>query len=859
MTDTVTITVDGRDYQVPRGANLVDAAKLHGIKIPVFCYHPKMKPVGMCRMCLVELGTITMDRETGKPQLDDQGQPAVRWFPTLQTACTQTCADGMVIRTTTEKVVAGRNSILEFLLTSHPLDCPICDKGGECPLQNLTMGYGPGESRFVFDDKMRLEKHVPLGQLIFLDRERCIQCARCTRFCDEVAGDDVLGFHERGRRLQIVTISDPPFDTKFSGNTTDICPVGALTTADFRFGARPWELQETATICPHCPVGCNLSASTRMDRDAGGKTVIKRIMPRQNERVNEIWICDKGRFGHHFTRSENRIECPSLRKDGALVETDWTTARAEVSKQLQGAKGRVGFLAGPSLSNEDLWEMRQLAEQVGGEALLGVWPATMTGADAVAQAGVGVETRLQDMGAGDAIVVVASDFEEEAPVWWLQVKQASERGVNVIVANARPTKLDRYAHASIRYDYAGAAGWLNGLVVAVVNNKQTADDSPVAARVDGLKDLRTSLKKTQADSSDLPGALAGANNLVIFAGAEGLTLEQHGALMRAAANLLIATGHAGRPLNGLVPVWPGANIQGAFDMGFSSEATAAMLQNPPETWVIAGCDPVAEDADAAAAIAQASYVVALSPLVSDTTAAANAALPSQTFAERDGSYTNGMRRVQRFYAAQSTVGEGLPDWRIFADLTAALGGKAPRVSAAGVMRDITQSLPRYADMGFSNLAWVEDQFPDVGGDDLYYGGTSYTNRSGLGVQWLTDAEDPAARLPLQPVPEAASPAPEGLQVVPVWTLFDHGLLFNESELMHHRVPEPYAEINAEDAAALGIADGDRIRVSAGNAQVEVVARVDGRAPVGTVLLPRNLAEVPTPNYPAACTVQKVGE
>jgi NADH-quinone oxidoreductase subunit G len=857
MTDTVTITVDGREYQVPRGANLVDAAKLHGVKIPVFCYHPKMKPVGMCRMCLVELGTMTIDRETGKPQLDDQGQPAVRWFPTLQTACTQTCADGMVIRTTTEKVVAGRNSILEFLLTSHPLDCPICDKGGECPLQNLTMGYGPGESRFVFDDKQRLAKHVPLGQLIFLDRERCIQCARCTRFCDEVAGDDVLGFHERGRRLQIVTISDPPFDTKFSGNTTDICPVGALTTADFRFGARPWEMEEQATICPHCPVGCNLTASTRMDRDAGGKTIIKRIMPRQNERVNEIWICDKGRFGHHFTRSENRIECPSLRKDGALVETDWAAVRGEVARQLKTSGGRVGFLAGPSLSNEDLWEMRRLAEQVGGEPLLGVWPATMTGADAVAQAGVGVETRIQDMRAGDAILVVASDFEEEAPIWWLQVKQAAERGVNVVVANARPTKSDQYAHTSIRYTYDDAVNWLNGVVAAAVGG-DAGSGSPVAGRVDGLKELRASLKKATANSSDLPRALAGANNLVIFAGAEGLTLDQHRDLMRSAANLLIATGHVGRPLNGLVPVWPGANMQGAFDMGFSSEATAAMIQNPPEAWVIAGCDPVAADATIAAAIQKARYVVTVSPLVSETTAISHAVLPSQTFAERDGSFTNGMRRVQRFYAAQSPVGDALPDWRIFADLTADLGGKAPRVSAAGVMRDITQNVARYADMGFSNLAWVEDQFPDVGGDDLYYGGTSYTNRSGLGVQWLTDAEDPAARLKVDPVGGVAAPA-AGLQVVPVWTLFDRGLLFKESDLMRHRVPEPYAEINADDAAKLGVSDGDRIVVNAGGAQVEVVARVDGKAPAGTVLLPRQLTDTPSPIYPAACTVQKVGE
>ncbi len=310
MTDTVTIYIDDVAHQVPKNANLVDAAKMLGNDIPVFCYHPKMAPVGMCRMCLVELGAVQVDKDTKQMQLDAAGKPVVRWQPKLATACTTTVSEGMTVRTTTQQVTDARDDIIEFLLTSHPLDCPICDKGGECPLQNLTLRHGPGASRFAYDDKMHLAKHYPLGDLIYLDRERCIQCARCTRFQEEVVGDDVLAFHERGRRLQIVTVSDPEFDTYFSGNTTDICPVGALTTADFRFGARPWELTEVPSICPHCPVGCNISASTRQDRDFGGKVMIKRIMPRQNESVNEIWICDKGRFGHHHSRSADRLMQP---------------------------------------------------------------------------------------------------------------------------------------------------------------------------------------------------------------------------------------------------------------------------------------------------------------------------------------------------------------------------------------------------------------------------------------------------------------------------------------------------------------------------------------------------------------------
>jgi len=201
--------------------------------------------------------------------------------------------------------------------------------------------------------------------LIFLDRERCIQCARCTRFQDELVGDPVLAFHERGRSLQIVTTSNPPFDTYFSGNTTDICPVGALTTSDFRFGARPWELTEVPSVCPHCPVGCNISLTTRPDRDHNGMTIVKRVMPRQNESVNEIWICDKGRLDNHFSRSADRILRPLVRVNGSLVESTWEEAfGAIVGAASQGREQRRA-IAGPMMSNEDLWELAPPGRRIG--------------------------------------------------------------------------------------------------------------------------------------------------------------------------------------------------------------------------------------------------------------------------------------------------------------------------------------------------------------------------------------------------------------------------------------------------------------------------------------------------------------
>src|SRR5579859_4761817 len=351
MADTVRVFIDDVEYPMEKGANLVDAAKSIGNDIPVFCYHPKLEPVGMCRMCLVELGQVQTDAATKAFQVGADGKPVVRWQPKLQTACTTQVTNGLTVRTASKLVQDARKDVIEFLLTSHPLDCPICDKGGECPLQNLTLKYGPGTSRFNYDEKLHLEKHYPLGDLIFLDRERCIQCARCTRFQEELVGDDVLGFSERGRAIQIITTSDPPFDTYFSGNTTDICPVGALTTADFRFGARPWELTEVPSICPHCPVGCNVSASTRQDRDFGGKVMVKRIMPRQNEQVNEIWICDKGRFGHHHSRAADRLTQPLIRQNGKLVPATWDAALSLIADKLKAAGAAVGAIAGPMLSN----------------------------------------------------------------------------------------------------------------------------------------------------------------------------------------------------------------------------------------------------------------------------------------------------------------------------------------------------------------------------------------------------------------------------------------------------------------------------------------------------------------------------
>lgn len=830
MAKTVTITIDDKQYEVPAGTNLVDVAKFHANNdIPVFCYHPKMAPVGMCRMCLVEQGAIEKDRATGEVVLDEAGQPKVRWMPKLQTACTQMVADGMVIRTQSEQVKAARENVVEFLLTSHPLDCPICDKGGECPLQNLTMEHGKGGSRMAYEDKQHLDKHVPLGEadsaLIFLDEERCIQCARCVRFQDEIVGDDVLAFHERGRRLQIITNSEPHgFDTYFSGNTTDICPVGALTTADFRFGARPWELTEIPSIDPFDAAGSNISLSTRLDRDFGGRAMIKRVMPRQNEEVNEIWISDKVRFGHHFTRSDDRLMTPMVRSGSSLSETSWANALSAAASKLKAAGGSVAAIAGSGMSNEDLYALKQLVSAAGGKHL-GAWPITHTGADLLAQVGLGKGSNLGSLGKGDAVLVIASDLEEEVPMWRLRLKRAHDRGAYVVVANARKTRMDDFADAVVRYDAGKAAHWL-------------AD-----------------LKKENAQVAE---KLAGAANLVVVTGAEGLTLDGHRALMQAAANFLIETQHVGKANNGLLSTLPGANGMGLHYLGFSPEQTLDIAKAAPKVLIVAQAELLADDPNAEAWLSKVETVISLN-LFPDAVATkyAAVALPIQSFAERDGTFTNGERRVQRFYTAQGPMGEALPAWQALGRLAEAAGLGKAKLSAASVMLEITQTVPAFAGMTYKAISAVTKQFPDVGGNDLYYGGTAYQNRGGLGLVIPTSADKgEAVAAGKVSLTDAPKPGKGEFVVIPSTRLYNKESVFKPSVLVHPRIMAPYAEINSADAKKLGIEQGAVVEIVAGGATVRVKAHVNGGAPEGSIVLPRHLTDQAVP---VAITTGKVSK
>lgn len=403
-TDTVNLTIDGRALSVPKGTTVYTATKQLGIDIPIFCYQDRMPPFGACRVCLVEVEKMSK----------------------LQTSCTLEATEGMVVKTQSEIAAEGRKSILEFLLINHPLDCPICDRGGECPLQDQALKFGPGESRF-FEDKRHFSKAKPLGPVLMLDRERCIQCARCTRFGDEIAGDHALEFQDRGYKMEVCTPDGGPAESKFIGNTIMICPVGALTSQVYRFRARPWDNKPTPSTCTLCPVGCSLILDSRDGE-------VMRTRSCENKDVNDIWLCDKGWFGYEYNSNPERLQTPMVRKDGQLQPSSWDEALTLIASKMTAAKpnGKLGALGGNPLTTEENYFFQQLMRRGAGVNNLDhrVGSPIISLDDEVVSPGM--EISIGDCEKLSYAVLFGVDLTEEFPVIWLRLKQAINKGAKVI-------------------------------------------------------------------------------------------------------------------------------------------------------------------------------------------------------------------------------------------------------------------------------------------------------------------------------------------------------------------------------------------------------------------------------------------
>ena len=428
---SVTVTVNGRAVEAQPGELLIEVAERAGSFIPRFCYHPRMEPVGVCRMCLVEV-----DGPRG---------------PSLQPACFLRVNDGMTVNTESEKTKKAQDGVLEFLLANHPLDCPVCDKGGECPLQDQTLAHGSGETRFI-EEKRHFVKPISIGANVTLDRERCIQCSRCTRFAADVAGDAQIAFAGRGDSIEVAPSPSEPFDSVFSGNTVQICPVGALTAKPYRFTARPWDLEQVESTCTTCAVGCRVAVQSSGDR-------LTRVLGVDSEPVNHGWLCDKGRFsldsidGHgedtDLTLVSTRITQPLVRDNGVLREASWDEAlTAAANLLLDGGDGdAVGVIGGAALTNEGAFAWERFARGVlhtdNVDAQFG------DGLDSILIQALPAAT-IDEAASARVVVTLTGDLREELPVLFLRLRENVVRRKNALIELASaPSAPVSYTHLTL--------------------------------------------------------------------------------------------------------------------------------------------------------------------------------------------------------------------------------------------------------------------------------------------------------------------------------------------------------------------------------------------------------------------------
>src|ERR687890_76470 len=442
----ITFEIDGRQVRAREGAMLVDAAKEGDVEIPYFCYEPKLgQPVGACRMCLVEIEGI----------------------PKLQTSCSTPVKDGMVVVTKSDKVKSAQNAVVEFLLVNHPLDCPVCDKGGECPLQDISFGWGAGRSRFI-EPKRHFKKPLELSPLLAIDRERCILCYRCVRFSQEVAEDHQLVFLERGDHTFVGTHDGRPYVAPFSGNIIELCPVGALPSTSSRSRARPWDIEDSGTICTLCPSQCNVKLTIRDDER------VVRVLARDNEEVDDGWLCDKGRFGYQSFGAPERITTPLIRTGGFLREASWERALDEAGAALErSGEDTVARVGGQATNDEGFLVQHLLRKGLGSPHVTSGRADRSSLPRALAR--VDMSARVSDIDHADAILVLDTELVDEAPILDLRVRKAVRRNqARLVVASSRPSTLDAAAQSAVRFAPGAAEAALGALAAALGSSRADA-------------------------------------------------------------------------------------------------------------------------------------------------------------------------------------------------------------------------------------------------------------------------------------------------------------------------------------------------------------------------------------------------
>jgi NADH-quinone oxidoreductase subunit G len=640
--ETVTCTIDGIEITVPKDTLVIRAAEMLGIQIPRFCDHPLLEPLGACRQCIVEV--------------EGQRKPLA--------SCTTTVTEGMVVKTqltspVAEKAQAGN---LEFLLLNHPLDCPVCDKGGECPLQNQTMSNGYGESRFR-DEKRTYEKPIAISSQVLLDRERCVLCARCTRFSQQIAGDPFIELFERGALEQVAIYTDEPFSSYFSGNTVQICPVGALTGAQYRFRARPFDLVSTPSVCEHCSSGCQQRTDWRRGK------VLRRLAGADPD-VNEEWNCDKGRWAFQYATAKDRLNTPLVRDDdGYLVEASWSDALEKTAAGLDEWFGKVGVITGGRLTVEDSYAYAKFARLVLGtnDIDFRARPQSEEEQDFLAArvAGRYLETTYADIEAAPAVLVAGLDLEEESPILFLRLRKAAvAKGTKVFGVDPFATGSLRKTRGTLLQALPGTEASLLTALASGNSDDELVGEAAKALAQDGAVILVGERLATS------PGALSAAVRLAEATGARLAWVPRRAGDRGAVeAGCLPNLLPGGRPLadagarSELASAWGVDALPESAGRGTDEILRAAAAGEI--ALVLGGVDvrDLPDPALALEALENAPFVVSLELRESPVTDRADVVFPIAPAVEKSGSYLDWEGRVRPFDATLESTG-ALPDLRV---------------------------------------------------------------------------------------------------------------------------------------------------------------------------------------------------
>jgi NADH-quinone oxidoreductase subunit G len=643
--NTVNMVVNGIDLVVPKGELVVEAVKRLGLEIPIFCYHPRMKPVGMCRMCLVETGMKMPDG-------------TIRMMPKPAAACTMPVSEGLIINTDSESLRKDRKGVLEFLLINHPLDCPICDRGGECPLQNNTLFYGPSTSRFV-EMKRHAPKAFPLSDYVTLDLERCIQCARCVRFTEEISGDSQLAFRFRGSKTQPITFSETKFTSKFSGNVIEICPVGALTNRKYRFRARPWDLETKAGICTLCSNGCNIW----MDHRAGK---LVRINGRTNEAINEEWTCDAGKFGHEFYNDAKRLDSVFVRKNDELVKGTWGEAFTELRETFVGLGNQAGLIVGTGISNEGMFAATKFfRDHVGSPNIDHRIQSNLVSFTLPA-----VPNTIESFEQAKSILIFGASLADESPILFLRVRKAwLNKGTKVITATEHETEADSFAHLVLRHNPG-----TGHIIAAALSGEVTPEDASAKTGVDAREII-------EAKEILSEGAIITTSGIYNDANAS----QSIGSLLKLNASFncyAVGANERGAQLMNVVPETGGKDTREMLIAAARGELKALWLLDVDLFNIGLEREFVIK------VLENVEFLVVQTSKRNETFYYSSLALPIALPAESDGTFTNMEGTVQNLSAVIPAVGESKPIWRTFDELTMRISNQAPYMQAKDVLKDI---------------------------------------------------------------------------------------------------------------------------------------------------------------------------